>query len=240
MSLGYTGRVDIETLLNLNFLMFFMVKGQSFNELVTEYGIVLVDTSAFSSQVYQYYLTKEGDGVGRIKNSQDQMDSIDYFIALINQGTIFYTTRLVADEICHKMNSSERRALNKKDRGGLSWPNIQYRKCKNLVKTLREEDRFLILSDEERELYLQLVNDYSFSKQKYGLSETDFDLFLSGAVIAERRGKAVIVSNDSGMARAWRHYTFQNNVLQDRFGFFFRNGRDAYSPYNRLSSSISK
>lgn len=136
----------------------------------------------------------------------------------IGKGSNFYITPLISEELqaghSYSLKKNIKRMgfcrnrellkLHRKEREG-------YKKQRRLVETFRDNNKILELREGEKIFYQIFYNRYIELKEKYNLSEADFDFLISGMTLARARCSVTLVSNDLGIFHArgdiWKEKT---------------------------------
>jgi len=147
----------------------------------------------------------------------------------IGKGSNFYITPLISEELQAGHNYSLKKnikrmgfcrnrellKLHRKEREG-------YKKQRRLVETFRDNNKILELREGEKIFYQIFYNRYIELKEKYNLSEADFDFLISGMTLARARCSVALVSNDSDIFHARKDILGEENLWFRKVKFFVR------------------
>ena len=215
---------------------------QTLERVVSKYSIVLMDTSVISHYLggNQNPISIEEKMIVLEENHQCRIVLIDY----LNKGLPCFMTSSVLEELqvgdhynykkmIKRASSYKNARLIPKAGSDKAKELLELRrKIKNaqkerrkLIITFQENDRVLELNRNEIDLYNLFYKAYSGLLSLYKLSEVDFDLLVSGAVIAQTRESSALVSNDiRGIAHAWNYILRKEKISLKKFGFVNRKG----------------
>lgn len=88
-----------------------------------------------------------------------------------------------------------------------------------------------IVSLEQNKFYKHLRKKYSSLASWYGVHKTDFDFFVSGAVLSSN-GPVALISNDIPILNLWSYFLKIEGGDSSDFGFFVRREFDGFSEKN--------
>lgn len=188
---------------------------------------VLLDTSA----LLDYYTQARNPETSTEKFAKAK-EGYDFFVLMKNyvqNGNNFYITSLVSNELQNGYSPPFKKGIKKiggcKNRETL----ILHRKRREVAKarraldrTFQESDKILKFGKDEQSLYDLLYKRNIGLKEKYELSESDFDLLISGGVLAKTGKTIALVSNDLGIFRARKEILNREKLWPNKFKFFIR------------------
>jgi len=169
---------------------------------------------------------------------QIELNSAISFSNHFKQQDNFYVTKNVLGEYIYSKSYPYKVKIKKKsvqhNRGKLEL----CRKIKELLKerrrlanVLEDNGRVLAMKVGERLLHKDFSVKYYNFVEKYLLSNTDFDLLISGAVLSKTKDPVALFSIDFGIGKAWKELLEREKMSQERFGFFGRFEFNGYSPF---------
>ena len=195
-----------------------MVNDYRLEKIAREYEIVLFDSSVLIDPFGNHYKGKHNEFI-RSMNTLDLQKKIDYILFLqecLREKYPFYVTKKVMEEInksggyakTYKIHIRNSKYPNKR-RVFVSPKTIERenREFNRLISLLVNSDRVIQFTGSETESYSNFSSDFFYLKGLEELSETDFDFLMNGIVLSNNRGKTAILTNDSGIRRAWVHLT---------------------------------
>lgn len=203
---------------------------QTLEQVVSKYSIVLMDNSLLSNYLghKQNAISIEGKGIALEEEYRFTIVLIDY----IKKGNPCFITSSVVEEFQARDRYPYKKIIKRdgscKNRELLKLRRKIRGNCKErrkLIDTFWDSNRILKLSKNEHNLYNLFYRTYSGFLSLYKLSEVDFDLLVSGAVMSQTRESSALASNDvRGIFHAWKHIRKRENISSKQFGFIVREG----------------
>ncbi|MFH1308303.1 MAG: hypothetical protein ABIH72_05615 [archaeon] len=214
------------------------------DELVQDYSLCLFDTSALicpmGKNERERRLFEEEDFYKSARKLNSAVQFYKYLEALIVQGENILVTQKVLDEFSHKLYFHIKKFL--RQMGQFEYPGaelceararkVESKGRRGLVESIQTYNKILDLSLKERGMYNRYHQAYFYLPEKFKLSEADIDVLISGAVLANTRGKTCIISNDTGISRAWRKFMHYSHIEDGQLDFFIRGGFIDFSKYD--------
>ena len=216
------------------------------DEICNDFQIILLDASAINN----FLECKSAHSVKlkeRINYKSEEKDSAIFFRKYINKKNNFLMTDLVFNELNynndHNNNSSIRGILSKYDFLKISKKEHEYyhevcshEKEKNkLLKTIKKNGKILNFNQDEKERYANYFERNFYLKSKNNLSDPDYDLLISGAVLCAKRGNTALLSNDFPLLYSYKSLIFKEKLCKEQYGFFIRPKRKFFQEaYNNL------
>lgn len=200
------------------------------DDIVSDYPIMLIDTSVLLKSLTDKITLVQLNGKNIVleKDHQFRVELMKY---LKGDMPIFITS-LVSEEYLSGKHYSYKNAIKKLDSRGVKNRREQMetnrkidaaqKEEKKLINTFEENERILKLNEKERSLYRNFYERYPDVQNMYELSETDFDLLISGAVLAQTRNFCALLSNDFGIVKGWGYFLKKEKLNIKQFGFFVR------------------
>lgn len=203
-----------------------MGKFKSLEEISSSYKLIIIDNSAFQQilssnsnlksieEKLEHYLMKKKSlqfwkkNMGYYENYYTTLEVIE---EMRNVGHYPYKKAIKKDYFMDKNMLKLRRTIRDLNQEG-----------SRLIRYLEEKERILKLNKDEAYLYDIFYGKYLELRDTYELFGVDFDLLISGAVIAQTRESSAIISNDFGIVRAWSSFLEAEKVSKEKFGFFVR------------------
>lgn len=213
----------------------------SLGSISSNYNVILIDNCAFHQIL-------NGKDKLSMKSIEDKLndrifikDSLKFWKENIPIYGNIYTTLKVVEEMENVQSYNYGKSI-KKDCRNKRKPNLLNlrRATKNLnternllIRALEEEQKILKFNKKEQDLYnrfyekhLKLHEDYLKSDNCDGV--VDYDLLISGGVMAKLQGSSAIISNDFGIVSAWRDFLKREKLSNKKFGFFLRTGLEIF------------
>ncbi len=201
------------------------------DEICNNFQIILLDASAIN-----HFLECKGAHSVKLKKRTNYMseekNSAIFFKKYLNKKDNFLITKKIFNEFgfdCYE-NSSIRKILSKYDFMKISKKEQKYyheicdrkKEQMKLLKKIKKKRKILKLNSGEQMMYSDYFERNFYLKKKNKLSDADYDLLISGAVLSALRGNTAILSNDFPLLRSYITLTIRENLSQDKFGFFIR------------------
>ncbi len=202
-------------------------KIEKLENISSNYSCVLIDNCAF--QECLRYIKKPQDILGKTKYYETQKESFYFWKKNIENFENLYTTLGVFNEIGNHNSEKYKKKIKKryfhdKHPGVLKLRRVIRDKNKEergLINYLEFLQRIINLNKEEK-MYNRFFDSYSYFKEKYGLSNVDFDFLISGGILSKTRGSSALISNDFNIAKAWRNFLDLEKISKTKFDFFNR------------------
>ncbi|PIN90604.1 hypothetical protein COU57_03035 [Candidatus Pacearchaeota archaeon CG10_big_fil_rev_8_21_14_0_10_32_14] len=189
-------------------------------EVFSIYDVVLFDTCTLSPRVSE---TRSG----QMRRLQEEESFARTLQQEVNNGGHIYFTEKVMVEAFDTLGLSRQIRFVKgmsKNQRKFYPPEVTYLRTKQELERLASyicnNKKVLMLSKDEKGLYKLVEDEVMFLREKYSLSQTDFDLLLSGEVLSNTRGSVAILSRDNGIYHAWQELSRLESRLIEEFGFF--------------------
>ncbi|MDA3854825.1 MAG: hypothetical protein PF569_01105 [Candidatus Woesearchaeota archaeon] len=197
-------------------------------QIFEENNIVLVDTSSFNPHSDFY---SDEDNMNLENRKKILLTKISYLnkIKELVELDNFYITRDVEGEIIKGINYKDyKKKFKKKTRivkKLLLQPELIKRQSKKLTQILN------ILTNNNRVVSPEIksIKEYRHSYERhqnlvnwYKLSNTDYDLLITGLTLSFYQNKVGVVSLDKGILNAWKEIDRRENIQNKTFS--------AYSP----------
>jgi len=202
----------------------------SLDEICKKNDFVLVDTCSFTEPLTNFphdNLSSEE----RLEKTIISNKNISFWLERIPSYKKIYSTEGVIDEI-RNWKYDYKKAIKKpvfkkfvlKNGNTENIPKLR-RELRdnnknriNLANMLELEGRIFKMNENQKEIYGLFYEKYSSLREKFGLSEVDINLFILGTAIYRKKNTSII-SNDSGIRKAWRFFLRQN--IPPGKGFYF-------------------
>ena len=216
---------------------------RTLGEVVLEYPITVIDTSAFLCPMEGRPEKGDKSYGAEVLRSQMISDSAIFYGEVLERGGRFYITPKVLKEYIPG-NYVLRKQRELDEKGGLphgEFELFEVRQRENeergkLIKMLESGGFILQLSDEEQDECNFFKKKYAYFIPKVKIGEVDLDFLISGAVVSStRRPHICLVSNDYKILYSWKDFMKREKGDPGKFGFFTRLGFDVFeranSPY---------
>ncbi len=215
---------------------------QTLEKIVSRYSIILMDTSVLS-----HYLGGNQDPISieeKMIMLEEEHQSGTVLMDYLKKGIPCFITHLVSEEFQNRVHYPYKKMIKRAGsyKDARLIPKAGSYKGKELLKfrrkikaaqkertkliyTFQENNKILELTEDEHNLYNIFYKRYSNLSSSYKLSDVDFDLLVSGAVISQTRKSSALICNDiRGISYAWKHIRRQENISSKQFGFVLRKG----------------
>lgn len=209
----------------------------SLQKIVQNHSLILIDTSVLSNSLGadKYLHTLSGIGTVLEEEHQFRMDLMHY----LKIDSPIFITPLVCKEYDVMVNCGYIRPIEVID-GKNQISRIDFLKRRKMNSRSEEKDLFKILEKEciyrlkeekQMDLYDRFSRRYSWFKNegfleefnmKEPLSETDFDLLISAAVLSKFEKALALLTNDYGILKTWSRLCRDGRVSPRKFELFMR------------------
>ena len=205
------------------------IKLEVLEDISLDYEFILVDNSVFQEILMSSSYSQTDEG--KLAHCHIQQKCIEFWKENLQKYNNCYTIQGVLEELKKGTDYDYKEIIKRKCPPKKSPYLSKLRRtirdvCKErsrLIRYLEDEGRILKLNEKEQGLYKNLFEKYKKCGDYYGLSEVDFNLLISGAVVAQTREPSAIISNDiTGLARTWNFFLKKENISREKFGFFVR------------------
>ncbi|MBA7524775.1 hypothetical protein ES705_16917 [subsurface metagenome] len=186
----------------------------------------------FDTSVLLNYLTKNKNSrtlAEKIAKIEEHYNFVSLMQNYIGKGSNFYITPLISEELQAGYNYSIKKNIKRmgfcRNRGLLKLHRKEresYKEQRKLVETFRDKNKILELREGEKIFYQIFYNRYIEFKEKYNLSEADFNFLISGMTLAKARCSVTLVSNDLGIFHARGDIWKEETRWPKKFKFFVR------------------
>ena len=210
---------------------------KSLEGVASESPIVLLDTSALLSFLRD---TRNAiDFRGKTEHSEIARKSAVFFREHKMRSN-FYVTPGVLNQYLRKQSYPYRKAIRKNISGeGFNPDRVEFYRAmrkddkerRKLIEEFESNGRVLILNDGEKE-FSRDFDKYLPFKRESGLSETNFDLLVTGMVVSVTRNPVSLISNNFKILEVWKKILIGESVSPRQFGFFFRQKFDFFERAN--------
>jgi hypothetical protein len=229
-----------------------MTKGKGISRIVDAYDVTLLDTSIFGGGLksrkyytlaldYRYDSSERWELRHRSLNSQwDRLHSLASLI--FDEGAGIYFTEGIYNELENGIHRILMPPHANKE--ALRMAGEFHRKVNEYNKKLRfflscimENDRVLNLKDNV--FYRDYSSKYNSLKDKFKLSDADFDLLISGMAIVQSGKNTAIISNDYGILNAYFKAIYGEGLHPFEFGFFDHFDKRIYNSAEEITLGIN-
>lgn len=191
---------------------------------------VLLDTNIFGSSDDS---NERGSVCPSFEERYERIQGNFDFILLIEhyleEGCSFYISSSVFEEL-QAVHYPFKRAI--KRRGSVEnrellelhrLRRLESKEKRHVANLFQDYGKILHLVGDEQIFYNVLLRRYEELKLTYGLSDTDFDLAISGTALVKTGSSVDLVSNDKGILKAERDIKREEKLFGDRIMIFMRN-----------------
>jgi len=199
------------------------------DKLCQDFQIILLDASAINCFLEcrgaQSEKLKE-----RINYAIEEKNSVIFFRKYFNKENNFLITSLIFDELDYKENFSIRETLAKYDFLTISEKEKEYyrescaykKEINKLLKIIKKKEKILNFNQYEKKEYFCSFERNFYLKKRHNLSDPDYDMLISGAVLSKLRGKTAILSNDFPLLCSYKSLVYEEKLNTENYGFFLR------------------
>lgn len=206
------------------------------DKICNDFKIILLDTCVLNGFLECYNLARSAKLKDRINSQKEEKNSYIFFRRGLNQEKTFLITNFIFNELNCEENLSIRETLLKYDFLKISKKEYEYyheicsrKKEKNkLLKIIKKKRKILNFSPDENIEYANYFERNFYLKSKNNLSEPDYDLLISGAVLSVSRGNTAILSNDFPLLYSYQSLIYGEKLSAEKFGFFIRPKREFF------------
>lgn len=201
---------------------------KSLEELASEDCRILFDTSAIINPLGKGRKYFDFKAVREKADFKEQNNNFlrDVTSYIINKGN-FFVTGYVLEEISNYPNYDYKKIIKKeghcRDKELLRLRRMIKKEEQNkrrMVNAFIDNNKLVVLEDEMKKLYERISEKYQGLKEKYKLSDTDFDFLLTGITFAMASVPVIFVSNDYKIFYA-RNKILRGNCLEEHDVRFF-------------------
>jgi hypothetical protein len=211
----------------------FLNEMKSLQEICLECPLVLVDTSAILNS-YSRNGESSLQGFFPPLGRDYKNIHVELFKNFLLEGGKVLITELILDELALSSYNHKKAMKEKGSRydpvfvqKSRDWEKRD--KIRNSLSNLfSEKDCLLSLDAWELEFYGLLKERYVRFKDRFGLSESNYDILLQGFVTSSCRGPSVLVTNDSGIKKAWQGILGNVPLSEKRYSLFERMDQDTF------------
>jgi len=208
----------------------------SLEEICEEFEFILVDTSALIKSLEEKSSTSL-KLIDKISSKKSEICSSVFFNKYMKNKGIFYLTELVSKEFEVPENITIEEAFPKTNRSKPSKKEKKYfgdiccalKERRNLSKSFKKYNKIIVLENGEKEKYNELYRKTNHLKKRRRLSEVNFDLLITGAVLSISRGNTTILSNNFPLLYAYQSLVKNEKFDPFKYGFFIRTKVDFFS-----------
>lgn len=199
-----------------------------------QYKFLLVDSSFLSPLRHKDKSHLRGDALQRANSfarSDDEVRFISILEKIMSEKGNFYLSPLIFKELKEAVNHHfpYKKVIrsfthpSKKDNRRIARSFNDFNKLRRRVVNLFNDNGKIIYFDKVGiENYDAYSSKYYSLKEKKGLSDSDFDFFISGLVLAKSNGPTALLSNDFGIVSVWGSVLRSEFLDSSKLGFFFR------------------
>jgi len=208
----------------------------SLDQMALKYPILLMDTCVLEG--FKFFKDDPKNILEKEKDLDEKNDAIQIIKDYLNSGGASYITSSVFEEYIPDSNYSYKKSIKNLDtrlndnqidkelHSGLVSVHRKINRNKKsqrgLVELFEEQGRIIKLDKNEKQLYSIFDKKYSEFKEKYGISETDLNFLISGAILSHKRNPVALVSHDRGIFKAYNEFVNDQGLNSENFGFFIR------------------
>lgn len=204
-------------------------KFKTLEEIAKNYKFVLIDTSAILKPIRTDSILENLDE--KLKRINIEIDSIKTLIPIFNKLENIYLVPGVIRELSnygsHKYKKKIKNEFAQRDRRKLDFLRAKKEtiRLRNKFSNFCEENNRVIKLErnylEKSEIYKEKYKEFI---EIYNLSEVDYDLLITGGVLAN----TALISNDFGIVRLWRQFLKKEKINGNKFKVFTRKELNNY------------
>ncbi len=214
----------------------------SLEGIMSSYDFVIFDTCAISETFGKYFkeCKTHYEALTHVNNTINFEKHIKEKVA---GGSNIYITSGVYDEIFDVESYSVKRTAKIND--GKIRRNLipvsraikESRKTlRQLAKTFLDNNRILNFKNRGNKFYEKLSHRHVHLKDKLGLSETDFDIIISGLYLKETERSSAVLTNDAKLCDAGYAILFGGDISPKNLDFLL--GLDLMNLKNGFSQKL--
>ena len=219
------------------------------DDICKEFEFVLLDSSAIINYLELNSLERKEASklINKINRKKAEEASYVFFNKYIKRTKNLFVTDLILEELKYENNNSIREVLSKYD-----WLKIRKKEeiyfkeirsaekmKKNLVKSFQDKKIINFDSNENIE-YSRYFKRNFYLKGKYTLSDADYDLLITGAVLSALRGKTAVLSNDFPLLYSYKSLISKEKLSTEKYGFFIRQKKEFFQrAYNNSQINLN-
>jgi len=205
------------------------------DDLCEEFEILLVDTSALIRPLDKE--VKKSKLIDRINSERMESDSSIFFNKCLKEKGVFYITSEIFQECYKGKPLLIREVLSKYDGLKLSKKEKEYfssvcslkKERSHLLKSFKKEKKIISLNDLEERKYQEIFKKNLYLKKINRLSNVDYDLLITGAVLSMARENTAVLSNDFPLLYAYQSLIREGSFDREKYGFFIRIKQEHFS-----------
>ena len=220
-----------------------MKEDYGLRRILDEYNILLMDSSTIG--IFRDFSRNRTQTRGEKENMmKKERNYLEYLIDLVNNGHNICLTELVKNE--NSANDFMIKKVNiRKEKNAIPEKRIKslFRTKMKTISSFIVNNKIINLNDKEIKKYNEINQIYKKLVDDFGLSKTDLDILIEGNVLAQSVGSCALLTNDTGIYKAW-NFLIKNEDLSDKqFGIFlsldqYRFMKPAY--YTKLTGGTKK
>ncbi|MEK6918016.1 MAG: hypothetical protein AABW51_03640 [Nanoarchaeota archaeon] len=244
---------------------------KTLEQLSSEYDYLVIDTCALS-RPYGILIAKPSEtGLDKkIPQIEVEIESSEFFNNFVSRGSNLYTTDDVVEELksWKKFRKSDVKRLNRLRSAAMKQNFTRERELaeyikksgstrelgvklherekshKRLLSNLTNSDRIIYFVGEEILFFEALMSQYSFLSKQYGITEVDLKLLMSAGLLALKKGKTCLITNDSGIIKSGYAFVINAQLNEGSLSFYIRDEmrsfREAYYQHKLTYSPVAK
>ncbi len=208
------------------------------------YDVVLVDASAIINPFKFLKGLPRGQKIAFANLEESYLDSLS---RLINEDKPFFVTSNILEEIRHVKNPGIYRKNLRKCASPLKenfLPAVTIERLSSkrnrLVSTLINKDHVISFEESDHVDYHSLVEEYDHFKEKYDLSEIDYDFLMSVFALVRNPMNVAVLSNDDGMRKTIDFIKFTFQYSSSRLSFFKSFGLRSFMAQDNYMEELEK
>ena len=206
------------------------------DEICNNFKIILADSSAIIHYLELNGKNKEVSKLEyKLKRKRAEESSYTSFNKYVKRTKNLFVTNLVLEELKYEEEKSIREILSKYDYVKIKKKENEYfgticsakKTKKKLVKSFQDKKIINFNSNENTE-YSRYFKRNFYLKGKYTLSDADYDLLITGAVLSALRGKTAVLSNDFPLLYSYKSLISKEKLSTEKYSFFIRSKKEFF------------
>jgi len=216
------------------------------DDICKEFNIILLDTSVVESsfEIKNYHSNQL---IKRIIYKKSEQDLCNFLNKYHKRTMKFFITYLVHNEL--KIKEDNKKSLNKKKNNYIKTILNKYehlkiskkeheyfnnicsakKEIKALLKSLKKKKKIITPNNFEKINYDNIFKTNFKLKLEHKLTDTDYDILITGAVLSKTRGKTALFSNDTPLLRSYKSLVYKEGLKPVNYSFFKRDKKEFFS-----------
>lgn len=214
-------------------------------DICNEFDVVLLDTHILydPSTGLSPRLPIDQRVHAAVRNTQFIKEFIGFIERIgIDVSNYIYLTEGVYGEYTHNLDLTHKKRIKRADKWKTRGKYVSAELLRERAREGKEKRRLIdLFSDrgmifellpQEREIYTRLSGQYSWLRNHYGLTETDFDLLLTAVTVSKLGDKTALITSDRKIKHAKRELLRRSEYDAENLRCFSRDYNLDFSEAN--------